>query len=289
MIEREISNSLRAETMTAALPFINKYSGKIIVVKYGGNAMSSEELKQSVMEDIVLLSRVGIRIVLVHGGGPDISEMMDRMGKKPVFSDGLRVTDQETVEIVQMVLAGKVNKDLVRLLQKNGGNAIGLCGLDGKMITAKQRSEKLGFVGDVTEVNTKPILDVLNAGYIPVISTIGVDAESNVYNINGDTAAAEIAASLKAERMILMTDIAGVLHEKDDPSSLIAKLTVSEAKQLQEEGIISGGMIPKIRCCVNAVEKGVKAVVILDGKVPHATVMELLTEEGAGTLITKGE
>ena len=282
------SNAQRAEVLTQALPHIKKYNGKIVVIKYGGNAMVNEQLKQQVMEDIVLLNLVGVRVVLVHGGGPEISDMMERLGKKPEFVDGLRVTDKETVDVVQMVLAGKVNKSLVNLLQMKGGTAMGLSGMDGRLIEAKIKDERLGYVGAITHVNIKPVTDLLEKGYIPVISTIGCDADGNAYNINGDTAAAFIAGALGAERLIMMTDIAGILRDKNDPSTLIPSITIEEADKLFDAGVISGGMIPKVDCCIEAIHRGVKNVVIMDGRVPHAILMELLTDEGAGTMV-KGE
>lgn len=285
---KSFSNAERAEVLTQALPYIKRYVGKTVVVKYGGNAMVNPDLKQQVMDDVVLLWLIGVKVVLVHGGGPEISSMMDRLGKKPEFVDGLRVTDKETVDIVQMVLAGKVNKTLVTMLEKRGGKAIGLCGMDGNLIEAKMKNEKLGFVGDVTKINIAPVCDILEKDYIPVISTLGCDAEGNAYNINADTAAAHIAGALGSERFILMTDIAGILRDKDDPSTLIPEISIPEARKLKEEGIISSGMIPKVQCCVTAIEAGVKNVVIMDGRVPHSILMELLTNEGAGTLV-KGE
>ena len=287
-MESHFSNAQRAEVLTAALPYIKKYSGKIVVVKYGGNAMINDELKEQVMEDIVLLHLVGVKVVLVHGGGPEISELMDRLGKKPTFVDGLRVTDRETVDIVQMVLAGKVNKSLVSLLGRKGGNAIGLSGIDGKLIEAEIKDERLGYVGNVTKVNIEPVMDLLEKGYIPVISTVGCDEEGNIYNINGDTAAAYIAGALQAERLFMMTDIAGILRDREDPSTLIADITISEAEELKKQGVITGGMIPKVECCVCAIECGVENVVIMDGRIPHSILMELLTDEGAGTMVTKG-
>ena len=284
----EFTNQDRAEVLTAALPYIKKYSGKIVVVKYGGNAMINEQLKQQVMEDIALLWLIGVKVVLVHGGGPEISDTMKRLGKESVFVNGLRVTDKETVDIVQMVLAGKVNKTLVNLLQTKGGRAIGLSGLDGGIIQAEMKDETLGYVGKITKIRTQPIMDLLEKNYIPVVSTIAGDKEGNVYNINGDTAAAHIAGALGAERLIMMTDIAGVLMDKDDPSTLIPHLTVAEAKGLYDSGVIAGGMIPKVDCCIEALEHGVKHVVIMDGRIPHSILMELLTDEGAGTMVTKG-
>ena len=286
-MDLHFSNAQRAEVLTAALPYIKKYSGKIVVIKYGGNAMIDPQLKEQVMEDIALLWLIGVKVVLVHGGGPEISQLMKALNKQPVFIDGLRVTDQETADIVQMVLAGKVNKDLVKLAQMKGGHAIGLSGIDGGMLEATVKDERLGYVGQVTKVRTQPILDVLEKNYIPIISTVASDRQGNAYNINGDTAAAYIAGALGAERMIMMTDIAGVLENKDDPNSLIPHITVEEAKGLYDSGVISGGMIPKVDCCIEAIEHGVKNVVIMDGRIPHSILMELLTDEGAGTMVTK--
>ena len=285
-MENEFSNLERAEVLVQALPNIKKYNGKTVVIKYGGNAMINESLKQQVMEDICLLWLIGVRVVLIHGGGPEISETMKRLGKKSEFVNGLRVTDKETVDIVQMVLAGKVNKTLVNLLQMKGGHAVGLSGIDGGILEATMKDEALGYVGEITKIRTQPITDLLEKTYIPVISTIASDRQGNTFNINGDTAAASIAGALKAECLIMMTDIAGLLRDKDDPSTLIPAVTVSEAKQLFEEGVISGGMIPKVDCCIEAIEKGVKHVVIMDGRVPHSILMELLTDEGAGTMVT---
>ena len=280
------SNMERAQVLTEALPYIKHYNGKIVVIKYGGNAMINEDLKQQVMEDICLLWLIGVKVVLVHGGGPEISQTMKKLGKESVFLNGLRVTDKETVDIVQMVLAGKVNKSLVNLLQIKGGHAVGLSGIDGGIIEAKMKDERLGYVGEITKIRTQPITDLLEKNYIPVISTVASDRQGNTYNINGDTAAAYIAGALHASRLIMMTDIDGILRDKDDPSTLIRQLTVSEAKGLYDEGIISGGMIPKVDCCIEAIEKGVKTVVINDGRVPHSILMELLTDEGAGTMVT---
>ncbi len=281
----DFSNAERASVLVQALPNIKKYTGKIVVVKYGGNAMINEELKQQVMEDIVLLSLIGVKVVLVHGGGPEISEMMTKLGKKTEFVDGLRVTDEETAEIAQMVLSGKVNKSLVNLLQQKGGNAIGLSGVDGRFIEAEMKDKRLGYVGRITKVNVDPVEGLLEGSYIPVVATVGCDREGHVYNINGDTAAAYIAGALNAERLIMMTDVAGILKDKDDPSTLISEVTVEEAKHLREQGIVAGGMIPKVECCIEALSKGVKNAVIMDGRVPHSILMELLTDEGAGTMI----
>ena len=287
-MENLFSNAERAEVLTAALPYIKKYSGKIVVVKYGGNAMVNEQLKQQVMEDIALLWLIGVKVVLVHGGGPEISQTMKRLGKEAVFVDGLRVTDKETVDIVQMVLAGKINKTLVNLIQMKGGHAVGLSGIDGGIIEAKMKNEALGYVGEITKIRTQPITDLLEKIYIHVISTVASDRQGNTYNINGDTAGAYISGALGAERLIMMTDIAGILKDTDDPSTLIPVVTVEEAKKLQDEGVVSGGMIPKVECCIEALEHGVKHVVIMDGRIPHSILMELLTDEGAGTMVKKG-
>ncbi len=282
------TNPERAEVLTQALPYIKRYTGKIVVVKYGGNAMVNEQLKQQVMEDIVLLWLIGVKIVLVHGGGPEINDLMTRLNKKVEFVDGLRVTDKETVDIVQMVLAGKVNKTLVNLLEMMGGKAMGISGMDGRLIECTMKDPRLGYVGKIEKVHISPVMDLLEKGYIPVISTVGCDREGNSYNINGDTAAAYIAGALQAERLIMMTDIAGVLRDKDDPESLIPMLTVREAGELKEQGVISGGMIPKVDCCVEAIREGVRNVTIMDGRVSHSILMELLTDEGAGTMVIGG-
>lgn len=281
---QELTTAQRAEVLTHALPYIQRYANKIIVVKYGGNAMLSEELKHSVMGDIVLLSLIGIRVVLVHGGGPEISDMLKRLGHETRFVNGLRVTDAETAGVVQMVLAGKTNKSLVNILGTLGGRALGLCGIDGQMIQAKPLDPELGYVGEITDIDTRPILDALNNGYIPVVSTVGCDAEGNVYNINADTAASRIAGMLGAESLISMTDIVGILRDKNDPGSLIPKIQVSEAPLLMKDGIISGGMIPKVNCCIEAIRRGVKRVFIIDGTIPHAILIEILTDEGIGTM-----
>lgn len=284
-----LTNMERAQVLTQALPYIREYNGKIVVVKYGGNAMTSPELKEQVMEDIVLLTLVGVKVVLVHGGGPEISDMMARLGKKTEWVDGLRVTDKETVDIVQMVLAGKINKSLVNFLEMKGGKAMGISGMDGALIRATMKDARLGYVGKITSVNIDPVLQLLGSGYIPVISTLGCDEDGNTYNINGDTAAAYIAGALGAERLIMMTDIAGLLRDIDDAGTLIPNITVSEAQALKQEGVISGGMIPKIDCCIEAISKGVKSVIIMDGRVPHAILTEILTDEGAGTMVVGDE
>ena len=285
MSKDTLDNAQRAKVLVHALPYIQKYANKIVVVKYGGNAMLNEELKRAVMNDIVLLSLIGVRVVLIHGGGPEISDTLKAMGKETAFVDGLRVTDAETAGVVQMVLAGKINKSLVNLIGSIGGRAMGLCGLDGHMIEAEPVDrEKLGFVGAIANVDPQPILDLLSMGYIPVVATVGYDEAGNVYNINADTAAARIAGVLKAESLISMTDIAGILRDKDDPASLIPRVNVSEAPQLVHQGVISGGMIPKVECCIEAIRRGVKKVFILDGRIPHAILMEILTDEGIGTM-----
>ena len=285
----QFSNAQRAEVLTQALPYIQRYNGKIVVVKYGDNAMVNDKRKQQVMEDVVLLWLIGVKVVLVHGGGPEISEVMRRYGKQAEFVNGLRVTDKETVDIVQMVLAGKVNKSLVNLLEMKGGKAMGISGMDGRLIEAKMRNASLGFVGSITNVNIEPVTDLLEKGYIPVISTVGCDRDGNTYNINGDTAAACIAGALGAERLIMMTDIAGILRDRDDPATLIRELTIRDAVKLFEQGVISGGMIPKVDCCIDAIHRGVKKVIIMDGRVPHSILMELLTDEGAGTMVVGDE
>ncbi len=284
-MENNLSNAQRAEVLTQALPYIKRYSGKTVVIKYGGNAMVNDQLKHQVMEDITLLWLIGVKVVLVHGGGPEISELMNKLGKKAEFIDGLRVTDKETIDIVQMVLAGKVNKSLVALLETYGGKAMGISGMDGHLIDATFKDERLGYVGKITRINKEPIEDLLEKGYIPVVSTVGCDDKGNLFNINGDTAAAHIAGALNAERLIMMTDIAGILKDKDDPSTLIPNITVEGAKKLYDEGVISGGMIPKVDCCIEAINKGVENVIIMDGRVPHSILMELLTDEGAGTMV----
>lgn len=279
-------NSVVANVLIQALPYIRKYFGKIVVVKYGGNAMQSEELKHAVMSDMVLLSLIGIKVVLVHGGGPEINAMLDQLNMETRFVGGLRYTDAETVKVVQMVMSGKINKDLVGMLTQCGGKAIGLSGLDGGLIRAKklEGKEDLGFVGEVTGINASVILDQISLGYIPVISTIGGDEHGNVYNINADTAAGAIAGALKAENMILLTDVRGLLTDKDDDSTLIQQVNISEVPALVRDGIISGGMIPKIESCVLAVRDGSKKALIIDGRIPHSILIELMTNEGIGTM-----
>ena len=283
-----ITHAERASVLTEALPYIKKYNNKILVVKYGGNAMINDDLKEAVMGDLVLLSLVGVKVVLVHGGGPEITEMLGKIGKKSEFIDGLRVTDKETVDIVQMVLAGKINKNLVNLLENKGAKAIGLSGIDGHMIKSEKLDDVHGFVGEITDVDVTPIVDCLDKGYIPVISTIGYDNEGNTYNINADTAAARIAGALGAESLISMTDIEGILRDKNDPSTLISKIYVSDAPRLMREGVISGGMIPKVNCCIEAIRRGVRKVFIIDGRIPHSILIETLTDAGIGTMFVGG-
>ncbi len=282
-----ISTADRAQVLTQALPYIKQYAGKTVVIKYGGNAMISDELKSAVMEDIVLLSTVGIKVVLVHGGGPEINEMLKKIGKESKFVNGLRYTDRETMEIVEMVLAGKVNKGLVQRLEQHGGRAIGLCGLDGGMIKAvKMKGEAdLGFVGDITHVNVTLIRNSLESGTIPVVATVAAgDGDGETYNINADIAASQIAAALCAEKLVLMTDVRGLLRDKDDEDSLISVVHVSDVPSLKKQNIVKGGMIPKIECCVEAVRRGVKRTHIIDGRIPHSILIEMLTDEGIGTM-----
>ncbi|HPY98626.1 MAG: Acetylglutamate kinase [Firmicutes bacterium ADurb.Bin099] len=281
-----LSNAQRAHILVEALPYIQKYNNKIVVVKYGGAAMTEEHLKKDVMRDIVLMSSIGMKVVLVHGGGPEITGMLNKIGKKTEFVNGLRVTDRETADIVQMVLCGRINKNLVSMLQSYGGKAIGICGHDGSLIKAKKISEQLGFVGEITDINKSVIEDLLEKGYIPVISTVGCDDDMNTYNINADTASSAIASALNAECLISMTDTPGLLSDKNDQKSLISKISVSDASRLIREGAIEGGMIPKVQCCIEAVRRGVKRVFIIDGRIPHSILIETLTDEGIGTMFT---
>ena len=284
-VSMNITTADRAQVLTQALPYIKEFAGKTVVIKYGGNAMVSEELKSAVMEDIVLLSTVGIQVVLVHGGGPEINAMLKKIGKESRFIGGLRYTDRETMDVVEMVLAGKVNKSLVQQLEAHGGRAIGLCGLEGGMIKAvKHTAADLGFVGDITQVDVTLIRNSLEHGTIPVVATIAAGETGDTYNINADTAASQIAAALGAEKLVLMTDVRGLLRDKDDEESLISVVQVSEVNHLKKQGIISGGMIPKIECCVEAVRRGVKRTHIIDGRIPHSILIEMLTDGGIGTM-----
>ncbi len=280
-------NTIKAKVLTAALPYIQKYYGKTVVVKYGGNAMINPDLKKAVMSDIILLSLVGIHVVLVHGGGPEISSMLKKLEIPSRFVDGLRYTDQETAEVVQMVLAGKTNKDLVSLIGVLGGKAIGLCGIDGCMIQARKLDGDYGFVGDITHVDVEPITDALDKGYIPVIATVGMGHDGQIYNINADTAAAEIAAALQAENIITLTDIRGLMHDVNDESSLISSVKIDDVAGLIQEGIITGGMIPKIKSCESAVRSGVKKAVMIDGRIEHSILIEMFSDEGIGTMFTR--
>ena len=284
------SHAQQAQTLVEALPYIQKFTGKTIVIKYGGNAMISEELRRAVMSDIVLLSLVGIRVVVVHGGGPEISDMLRRLGHESRFVDGLRYTDEVTMDVVQSVLCGKVNKNLVAQLGRLGGQAIGLCGMDGQLFQAECLDEKYGLVGKITGVNPEPVENALMSGYIPVVSTVaqGVDADT-AYNINADTAAAELAKALGAEKLILLTDVRGLLEDPHDEDTLIHELHTYEVPQLVERGIISGGMIPKMQCCVDAIAGGVERVHILDGRIPHSILIELLSDRGIGTMLKREE
>ena len=284
------SHAQQAQTLVEALPYIQKFTGKTIVVKYGGNAMISEELRRAVMSDIILLSLVGIRVVVVHGGGPEISDMLKRLNHKSQFVDGLRYTDQETMEVVQSVLCGKVNKNLVAQLNRLGGQAIGLCGMDGQLFQAVQLDPKYGLVGKITGVNPEPVENALMSGYIPVVSTVaqGMDADT-AYNINADTAAAQLAVALRAEKLILLTDIRGLLRDPHDEDTLIHVLHTYDVPELVAEGVISGGMLPKMECCVDAISGGVERVHILDGRIPHSILIELLSDKGIGTMLKKEE
>ena len=279
----------QAEFLLEAMPYIEKYQNKVLVIKYGGNAMVSEELKKLVMRDLTLLRFVGINVVLVHGGGPEISETLKRMGVESRFVNGLRYTDEETAEVVRMVLAGKVNKELVHRLEMLGAKSVGMCGIDGGMLLCEKESDELGYVGRIVSVNTDIITDSLQNGYLPVISTVGYDSEGHIYNVNADTAASAIAGALGAESLILMTDIRGLLRDKDDEDTLIRKVFVSDIPSLINEGVISGGMIPKINCCKEAIRRGVNRVFITDGRVKHSILLELLSDEGMGTMFVKGD
>ncbi|MCL1832791.1 MAG: acetylglutamate kinase [Oscillospiraceae bacterium] len=287
MTEYNVDNQMRTRVLNEALPYIQQYSGKIVVVKYGGAAMIDDELKQAVMSDIVLLSVCGVKIVLVHGGGPEINSVLNKMGIEPKFSPtyGMRCTDNDTMDVVQMVLCGKVNKDLVRLIFDHGGRAIGLSGLDSGLLQATQLAEELGYVGEVNKIKPRPIYTALESGYIPVIATVATGASGESYNINADIAAAQIAAKIKAANLILMTDIKGVLRDKNDESTLIHTIRASEVALLKEQGVIGGGMIPKVDCCLNAVRDGVGKANIIDGRIPHSILLELLTDKGTGTMM----
>ena len=286
---QNLDSNTKAQVLIEALPYLQEYNGQTVVVKYGGNAMINKELKDAVIHDLVLLSLVGVKLVVVHGGGPEISEMLKKIGKESRFVNGLRYTDRETMDIVQMILCGKVNKDLVTLLQKAGGKGIGLGGMDGGLFQAKRHTDRdgtdYGYVGEIVDVNCEPVLDVLEQGYIPVVSTVaqGIDDDTN-YNINADTAAAKLAIALKAKKLILLTDVRGLLLDPHDENTLIHRLKVSEVPKLTRDGVIQGGMIPKVECCVEAVRKGVERANIQDGRVPHSILIELLSKVGVGTM-----
>lgn len=282
-------NNIKANVLTAALPYIQKYYGKTVVIKYGGNAMIHPDLKKAVMSDIVLLSLVGIHVVLIHGGGPEITDMLKRLQISSHFVDGLRYTDKATAEVVQMVLAGKTNKDLVGLIGQLGGKAVGLCGVDGCMIQAKKMAGDYGFVGEITKVDTDPVINAIKSGYIPVIATVGTDCQGNIYNINADTAAAEIAAALHAENMIMLTDICGLMEDMENENSLISVVHIDEVETLVQRGCISGGMIPKVKSCQKAIEAGVKKAVMIDGRIEHSILIEMFSDEGIGTMFLPTE
>lgn len=280
---------IKAEILSQALPYIQDYNDKILVIKYGGNAMINEELKMNVISDVVLLSTIGIKVILVHGGGPEINKTLNKIGKEAKFINGLRYTDEETIDVVQMVLAGKTNKDLVKLIMQKGGKAIGISGIDSMLIEAEKydSEDDLGYVGSIKKIHPQMIMDMLEKGYIPVIASVGMDENGNTYNINADTAAAEIASALQAENMIIVSDIPGLLEDKDDENTLIPLLHTYEVNSLMNKGIISGGMIPKIECCVHAVKGNVKKAVMIDGRIPHSILIEILTNEGIGTMIIR--
>jgi acetylglutamate kinase len=286
-----LKTTQKAETLIQALPYIQKYNGKTVIVKYGGNAMTVPQLKNAVMRDIVLLSLIGVKVVLVHGGGPEINAMLKKVGKEGRFINGLRYTDEETRDIAQMVLAGKINKDLVALINAQGGRAMGLCGVDGGLLTVKRMEDSVdyGFVGEMISVDPRPITDLLNAGYIPVVTSVGADESGTVYNVNADTMACYMASALKAENIILMTDTRGLLRDKDDENSLIPIVYRHEVEELITSQVVAGGMIPKVQCCVRSLDDGVKKAVIIDGRIPHAILIEMLSDEGIGTLFTSKE
>jgi len=282
----ELDNFTRVSVLAEALPYLQRFAGQTVVVKYGGAAMVDEGLKDRVIRDLVLLSTVGIRPILVHGGGPEINQWLTKVGIEPKFKNGLRVTDAATMEIVEMVLVGKVNKSLVSLINVAGGRAVGICGKDGNTLRGRVRDAELGFVGDVSSVDTSLLKQLVDTGHIPVLATVAMDDSGQALNVNADTAAGEIAASIGAAKLILMTDVPGVCTDKDDPSSLIRELTISETRSMVTDGFIAGGMIPKVECCVKSIAQGVCSAHIIDGRAPHSLLLEILTDEGAGTMIT---
>ena len=291
MNKEKITIAQKAEILSQALPYIQKYHNKTVVIKYGGNAMINEELKAAVMGDIVLLNCIGVRVVLVHGGGPELSAMLKKVGKESKFINGLRYTDEETRDLAQMVFAGKLNKDLVAQINAQGGKAMGLCGVDGGMLTVKKKESEIdyGYVGEMTAVDPMPINTLLDAGYIPVITCVGADENGVIYNVNADTMACYVATAVQAENIILMTDIRGLLEDKDDENTLIPSVYTSEIPGLIEKGIVAGGMIPKLQCCVDTINSGVSKAAIIDGRILHAILIEMLSDEGVGTMIYKGE
>jgi len=280
-------DSIKASILTAALPYIQEYAGKVVVIKYGGNAMTNDDLKQAVMSDIVLLHQVGVKAVVVHGGGPEITAALEAQGIESKFINGLRYTDEETAKVVQMVLCGKTNKDLVKLIGRCGGKALGICGLDGSMIHAVKldAEQDLGFVGQITAIDPAPILDIMATGYIPIVAAVGADDAGQIYNINADTAAAAIATALKAENIILMTDIRGLMRDPSDESTFISEANLDSLTELIESGAVTGGMIPKVRCCEDAVRSGVTRASMIDGRIPHSILIEMFSDEGIGTMI----
>ncbi|MCI9049029.1 MAG: acetylglutamate kinase [Coprobacillus sp.] len=286
MVENSI---LKAEILSQALPYIQKYNNKIVVIKYGGNAMINEELKMNVITDVVLLSEIGVKVILVHGGGPEINQTLKKIGKETKFINGLRYTDEETIDIVQMVLAGKTNKDLVKLIMQKGGNATGISGIDNMLIEAEkyESEDDLGYVGSVKSIHPHIIMDMLDKGYIPVVASVGMDKDGHTFNVNADTAAAEIASAVGAENMILVSDIPGLLEDKDDENTLLPLVHVYEVNSLMKKGIISGGMIPKVDCCVRAIRQNVKKAVIIDGRIPHSILIEMLSKDGIGTMFKR--
>ncbi len=286
MVENSI---LKAEILSQALPYIQKYNNKIVVIKYGGNAMINEELKMNVITDVVLLSEIGVKVILVHGGGPEINQTLKKIGKEAKFINGLRYTDEETIDIVQMVLAGKTNKDLVKLIMQKGGNATGISGIDNMLIEAEkyESEDDLGYVGSVKSIHPHIIMDMLDKGYIPVVASVGMDKDGHTFNVNADTAAAEIASAVGAENMILVSDIPGLLEDKDDENTLLPLVHVYEVNSLMKKGIISGGMIPKVDCCVRAIRQNVKKAVIIDGRIPHSILIEMLSKDGIGTMFKR--
>ena len=286
----EQAAATRVRVLSEALPYIQKFRGRTVVVKYGGAAMKDSALKEKVIRDVVFMACVGLRPVVVHGGGPEINSWLTKLGIEPQFKNGLRVTDAPTMDVVEMVLVGRVNKELVSMINRSGGAAVGLCGKDGNLIMARPADEEgIGFVGEVASINVQVLESLLEAGYIPIVSSVAADDAGQAYNINADTVAGELAAALGAEKLILLTDTAGILHDFKDPASLIAKLDIQQARQLIETGIVAGGMIPKVNCCVRSLAQGVRAAHIIDGRIPHALLLEIFTDAGIGSMIVASE